>query len=152
MEKVDIRNTQEHYLDLIYKHLCVQSLLDLKAVNGEITKEILYNLHKSASISKTVFYGKKIAYSVFVIPTDDQEHSIFMISTTIGNSQGEELSFSFKEIIKSLPKSNFYSIVYKGNHKYSKILKENGFEYIRNITHGVENRVFFLLGKGVENA
>ena len=147
MAKINIVNTEKKYLDSIYKHLSVQSLLDIKAVNGEVTKNVLPSMLESSSVSKTVFYDGKIAYSVFVMPTDVEECSVFVVSTTLGYSDVESLRNTFSAIIKDLPEKNLYSIVYKGNHKYSKLLKDNGFRFIGNLIHGEENRNFLLLGK-----
>ena len=147
MAKISIVNTEKKYLESVYRHLSVQSLLDIKAVNGEVTKSVLPSMFESSSVSKTVFYDGKIAYSVFVIPTDVEECSVFVVSTTLGYSDVESLRNTFSAIIKDLPEKNLYSIVYKGNHKYSKLLKDNGFRFIRNLIHGEENRNFLLLGK-----
>ena len=147
MAKISIVNTEKKYLESVYRHLSVQSLLDIKAVNGEVTKSVLPSMLESSSVSKTVFYDGKIAYSVFVMPTDVEECSVFVVSTTLGYSDVESLRNTFSAIIKDLPEKNLYSIVYKGNHKYSKLLKDNGFRFIRNLIHGEENRNFLLLGK-----
>lgn len=147
MAKISIVNTEKKYLESVYRHLSVQSLLDIKAVNGEVTKNVLPSMLESSSVSKTVFYDGKIAYSVFVMPTDIEECSVFVVSTTLGYSDVESLRNTFSAIIKDLPEKNLYSIVYKGNHKYSKLLKDNGFRFIRNLIHGEENRNFLLLGK-----
>lgn len=147
MVKISIVNTEKKYLESVYRHLSVQSLLDIKAVNGEVTKSVLPSMLESSSVSKTVFYDGKIAYSVFVMPTDVEECSVFVVSTTLGYSDVESLRNTFSAIIKDLPEKNLYSIVYKGNHKYSKLLKDNGFRFIRNLIHGEENRNFLLLGK-----
>ena len=147
MEKIDIINTKKEHLSSLYKHLSVQSLLDIKAVNGEVTEGILVKLMQSSTISKTVMFGSKIAYTVFVMPTDINECSVFLVSTTLGYSNSKSLDESFSEIIKDLPECNFYSIVYKGNHRYAKLLKDNGFRFIRNLIHGAEKRNFLLLGK-----
>lgn len=147
MAKISIVNTEKKYLESVYRHLSVQSLLDIKAVNGEVTKNVLPSMLESSSVSKTVFYDGKIAYSVFVMPTDIEECSVFVASTTLGYSDVESLRNTFSAIIKDLPEKNLYSIVYKGNHKYSKLLKDNGFRFIRNLIHGEENRNFLLLGK-----
>ena len=147
MAKISIVNTEKKYLESVYRHLSVQSLLDIKAVNGEVTKNLLPSMLESSSVSKTVFYDGKIAYSVFVMPTDVEECSVFVVSTTLGYSDVESLRNTFSAIIKDLPEKNLYSIVYKGNHKYSKLLKDNGFRFIRNLIHGEENRNFLLLGK-----
>ena len=147
MAKISIVNTEKKYLESVYRHLSVQSLLDIKAVNGEVTKSVLPSMLESSSVSKTVFYDGKIAYSVFVMPTDVEECSVFVVSTTLGYSDVESLRNTFSAIIKDLPEKNLYSIVYKGNHKYSKLLKDNGFRFIRNLIHGEENRNFLLLRK-----
>ena len=147
MAKISIVNTEKKHLESVYRHLSVQSLLDIKAVNGEVTKNVLPSMLESSSVSKTVFYDGKIAYSVFVMPTDVEECSVFVVSTTLGYSDVESLRNTFSAIIKDLPEKNLYSIVYKGNHKYSKLLKDNGFRFIRNLIHGEENRNFLLLGK-----
>lgn len=147
MAKISIVNTEKKYLESVYRHLSVQSLLDIKAVNGEVTKNVLPSMLESSSVSKTVFYDGKIAYSVFVMPTDVEECSVFVVSTTLGYSDVESLINTFSAIIRDLPEKNLYSIVYKGNHKYSKLLKDNGFRFIRNLIHGEENRNFLLLGK-----
>lgn len=147
MAKISIVNTEKKYLESVYRHLSVQSLLDIKAVNGEVTKNVLPSMLESSSVSKTVFYDGKIAYSIFVMPTDVEECSVFVVSTTLGYSDVESLRNTFSAIIKDLPEKNLYSIVYKGNHKYSKLLKDNGFRFIRNLIHGEENRNFLLLGK-----
>ena len=147
MVAINILNTTKEHLSRLYKHLSVQSLLDIKAVNGEVSEEILDNLLSFSAVSKTVMFGGKIAYSVFVIPSKEGQYSIYLIASTNGYSQTKELYDTFASIIKDLPVGKFYSIVYKGNHKYFKLLKDNGFEFKKNIVHGAENRIFLLLGK-----
>ena len=152
MERIDIVYTKKEHLSSLYKHLSVQSLLDIKAVNGEVTESVLLNLLYSSVVSKTVLFSNKVAYSVFVMPTDIDECSVFLVSTTLGYSNSKSLDESFSDIIKDLPDANFYSIVYKGNHRYAKLLKDNGFRFIRNLIHGVEKRNFLLLGKMKDDA
>lgn len=147
MAKINIIDTKKEHLSSLYKHLSVQSLLDIKAVNGEVTEGVLNGLFDSSASAKTVLYGNKIAYVVFVLPTDIEECSIFVVSTTLGYSDSNTLDESFSAIIKDLPAMNFYSIVYKGNHRYAKLLKDNGFRFVRNLIHGAEKRIFLLLGK-----
>ena len=147
MARINIIDTKKEHLFSLYKHLSVQSLLDIKAVNGEVTERVLLDLITSSAVAKTVLYGDKIAYIVFVLPTDIDECSVFVISTTLGYSDSNALDESFSAIIKDLPDMNFYSIVYKGNHRYTKLLKDNGFRFIRNLIHGAEKRNFLLLGK-----
>lgn len=141
-----IEGKQEHLIGL-YRHLSIQSLLDIKAVNGEVTPHTLLELYNASSGIKTVYYGDKIAYVVFIIPTDVEECSVFMVGTTLGYSDTESLNMSFESIIKDLPNYDFYSIVYKGNHKFTKLLKDNGFRFVKNLIHGVEKRNFLLLEK-----
>ena len=147
MARINIIDTKKEHLSSLYKHLSVQSLLDIKAVNGEVTERVLLDLITSSAVAKTVLYGDKIAYIVFVLPTDIDECSVFVVSTTLGYSDSNALDESFSAIIKDLPDMNFYSIVYKGNHRYTKLLKDNGFRFIRNLIHGAEKRNFLLLGK-----
>lgn len=59
MAKISIVNTEKKYLESVYRHLSVQSLLDIKAVNGEVTKNVLPSMLESSSVSKTVFYDGK---------------------------------------------------------------------------------------------
>lgn len=147
MARINIIDAKKEHLSNLYRHLSVQSLLDIKAVNGEVTEGVLANLINSSAKAKTVMYGDKIAYVVFVLPTDVDECSVFVVSTTLGYSDSNALDESFSSIIKDLPDMNFYSIVYKGNHRYAKLLKDNGFRFIRNLIHGAEKRNFLLLGK-----
>jgi hypothetical protein len=147
MDNIKIINTDKDCLNKLYKHLSVQSLLDIKAVNGEVNIDVLISLKNRSSVCKTVLFNNKVAYTVFVIPTAENENSIYLLSSTIGYSDTEELRSSFQNIINDLPNENFYSIVYKGNSKYAKLLKDNGFRFIRNLIHGVEERNFLLLGK-----
>lgn len=147
MARINIINTEKKHIVNLYRHLSVQSLLDIKAVNGEVTLAIMSSLLQASSISKTVLYDDKVAYSVFVMPTDENECSVFVVSTTLGYSDTESLNESFSSIIRDLPDFNLYSIVYKGNHKYAKLLKDNSFRFIRNLIHGEEKRNFLLLGR-----
>lgn len=147
MARIDIEDLTATHLKALYRHLSVQSLLDIKAVNGFIDDKILIGLVNKSTIAKTVLFDGKVAYSFFVLPTDEKECSIYVISTTLGYSDKESLRKSFEALIKDLPNNNFYSIVYKGNHGYSKLLKDNGFRFIKEIIHGAEQRQFLLLGK-----
>ena len=147
MVKYKIIDTDNESLSRLYKHLSVQSLLDIKAVNGEVTEGVLKDLKEMSIVSKTVYYDSKLAYTVFVLPSDKEECSFFVISSTLGYAHKDILQTSFESIIKDLPNFNFYSIVYKGNHQYAKLLKDNGFNQIKEMIHGVEKRSFVLLGK-----
>lgn len=147
MTKYDIKDTNKKHILVLYHHLSVQSLLDIKAVNGEVSTGILASLLESSSVSKTVMYDNKVAYTVFVMPTNINECSVFVVSTTLGYSDTETLKETFSAIIRDLPDFNLYSIVYKGNHKYAKLLKDNGFRFIKNLIHGEEKRNFLLLGR-----
>ena len=145
MARIDIEDLKENHLKATYRHLSVQSLLDIKAVNGYVDEKILTTMYSNSSMAKTVMFDGKVAYILFVMPTDEKECSIFVISTTLGYSDKESLEKSFEALIKDLPNYNFYSIVYKGNHCYSKLLKSNGFKFVKEIIHGVEQRQFLLL-------
>lgn len=149
MVKVNFEDTKREHLDILYRHLSVQSLLDIKSVNGEVSVYILKEMFDRSINIKSIFYNGKLAYCVFVLPTDENEFSIYLISTTLGYSEKNALKESFESIIRDLPKSNYYSIVYKGNHKFTKLLRDNGFVLVKNLIHGVEKRMFFLLEKKV---
>ena len=147
MARLSINPTKKEYLQSLYKHLSIQSILDIKAVNGEVTESVLHNLLNMSSSSWTVFYGDRLAYTGFIMTSDIEECSVFVVSTSLGYSDKDAMQKSFSGIIKDLPNYNFYSIVYKGNHQYAKLLKDNGFTFIRDLVHGVEKRSFLLLGK-----
>lgn len=147
MVKYKIIDTDDSCISLLYKHLSVQSLLDMKAVNGEVTENVLKDLRDMSLKSKTVYYDNKLAYVIFVIPTTENECSLFIVSSTLGYAFKDTLQETFENIIKDLPNCYFYSIVYKGNHQYAKLLKDNGFKQIKEMIHGVEKRNFILLGK-----
>jgi hypothetical protein len=145
MVKISVSDTKSKYFKTLFTHIAVQSLLDLKAVNGFINVELLDEMLNMSAESKTVFCDGKLAYTAFIMPTDENESCVYIVATTFGYSNYDIMNKSFAEIIKGLPKQTLYSIVYTGNHKYAKLLKDNNFETIKTITHGVEQRSFYLM-------
>ena len=145
MVKISICNTKEKYFNMLFTHIAVQSLLDLKAVNGCINVDLLKEMLDMSAQSKTVFCDGKLAYTAFIMPSDEGESCVYIIASTFGYGNYDLMNKSFAEIIKGLPKQRLYSIVYIGNHKYAKLLKDNNFETIKTITHGVEQRSFYLM-------
>lgn len=145
MVKINISDTKDKYFKTLFTHISIQSLLDLKAVNGCINIELLKEMLDMSAESKTVFCDGKLAYTTFVMPSDEEESCLYIIATTFGYSNYDLMNKTFSDIIKGLPKQRLYSIVYTGNHKYAKLLKDNMFETLKTITHGVEQRNFYLM-------
>lgn len=150
MISISVEKATEKHIESLYRHLSVQSILDLKAVNGEVNVQILKDLYVQSHKATAVLFGGRVAYVVFVVPTDENEFAVYMLATSLGYSEREELDKSFESIIIDLPNSKLYSIVYEGNHRYAKLLKDNGFRFVRNMLHGVEKRNFLLLGKNID--
>lgn len=150
MVSINLEKTSKTHIDSLYRHLSVQSMLDMKAVNGEVNIEVLRSLYAQSYQAVTTLFGGRVAYVTFVVPTDKDEYAVYVISTTLGYSDGESLDKSFESIIRDLPNCKLYSIVYKGNHRYARLLKDNGFHFIREVIHGVEKRNFLLLGKNTD--
>lgn len=150
MASLSFEKTADTHIETLYRHLSVQSMLDMKAVNGEVNIDILRGLYAQSHKSVTVLYGGRVAYVVFVVPTDVSEFGVYMFSTSLSTTDGAFLNKSFESVIRDLPNCKLYSIVYEGNHRYAKLLKDNGFRFVRNILHGVEKRNFLLLGKNTD--
>lgn len=130
--------------ELLY-HLSVQSLLDLKAFNGQITLSDIAYSQVLSSYAKTVFFGNKVAYVVFGIPSENKgQINLFIHATTEGYSKMSLMKESLYSIINDLQKDKICSIVYKGNNKLQSLLRANGFKFKSSMIFGKERRTFCL--------
>lgn len=135
---------QEDAKELIY-HLSVQSLLDIKSINGQITLNDIIEMKNMTTYCKTVFFNKHVAYIVFGIPSESKgQINLFLYATTEGYSKMKMMKESLFSITNDLQKFKICSIVYKGNKKLQSLLKANDFKFNKNIFFGKENRVFSL--------
>ena len=140
MEQLKIRKALDKDFEELYNHLSVQSLLDMKAIHGFTGVSVLSELKDMSTEVISVIQGGKLAYCLFVIPTDNGEANLFAYSTTIGFND-----ITLSSVLNDLKSYNFYSIVYKGNKKLSSILKKVGFRFKKNIVYGMENKKFLVL-------
>lgn len=130
--------------ELIY-HLSVQSLLDLKAINGQITFEDIMVAKNMSTYSKTVLFNGRVAYVVFGIPSEAKNQlNLFIYATTEGYSKMDVMKESLFSVINDLQSSKICSIVYRGNKKLQSLLRANGFAFEKNMCFGKENRTFCL--------
>ena len=144
-KRIDIAEfKQQDAKELIY-HMSVQSLLDIKAVHGQITLNDLIETWNMATYCKTVFFNRHVAYVVFGIPSESKgQINLFLYATTEGYSKMKLMKESLFSITNDLQKYKICSIVYKGNKKLQSLLKANEFKFNKNIFFGRENRVFSL--------
>ena len=144
-KRIDFKDfTPKHASELLY-HLSVQSLLDLKAINGRITYDDIIEASRLSIYSKTVLFSGHVAYIVFGIPSEDKGRlNMFLYATTEGYSKIDVMKESLFTITNDLQKYKICSIVYKGNKKLQSLLRTNDFKFYKNTFFGKENRMFSL--------
>ena len=144
--KIRTENTKEKDLDELMYHMAVQTLLDMKAIYGRITKEDIREAINLSYTCRSIFFGGHLAAIVFFVLSDDNKNTLnmFVYATTEGFSKVDMLKESLFGIINGLQKTRFRSIVYKGNKKLQSILRANGFKFNKNVCFGEENRNFCL--------
>lgn len=144
-KRIDLVKFTGRYANELLYHLSVQSLLDLKAINGQITLEDIMVASNMSVYSKAVLFGGHVAYVVFGIPSEtDGQINLFLYATTEGYSKIQMMKESLFGIINDLQKNKICSIVYKGNRKLQSLLRANGFKFSKNMFFGKENRMFSL--------
>ena len=130
--------------ELLY-HMSVQSLLDLKSINGQITFEDIMEASKMAVYTRTVLFNGHVAYVAFGIPSETKgQVNLFLYATTEGYSKMQTMKESLFSVINDLQKFKICSIVYKGNKKLQSLLRANDFKFDKNLFFGKERRMFSL--------
>ena len=144
-KRIDFREfTPKDAGELLY-HMSVQSLLDLKSINGQITFSDIIDAHRMSVYSKTVLFSGRVAYIAFGIPSEtDGQINLFLSATTEGYSKMGIMKESLFSVINDLQNFKICSIVYKGNRKLQSLLRVNGFKFNKNLFFGKENRMFSL--------
>ena len=146
--KINIRDFQQKDIDELIYHLAVQTLLDIKAIYGQITKLDIDEATRLAIVSKTILFGNRIAAIVVGVPSENKESlNLFLYATTEGFSKLDMLKEAMFSVINSLQKNKICSIVYKGNKKLQSILRASGLKFKRSVCFGKENRQFYLYVK-----
>lgn len=146
--RINIRDFQEKDTDELLYHLAVQTLLDMKAIYGQITKEDIDEASRLAIVNKTILFGNRIAAIVLGIPSENKESfNLFLYATTEGFSKIDLLKEAMFSVINGLQKNKICSIVYKGNKKLQSILRASGLKFKKSVCFGKENRQFYLFVK-----
>lgn len=144
-KRIDFKEfTQKDASELLY-HMSVQSLLDLKSINGQITFSDIMDASKMSVYSKAVLFNGRVAYIVFGIPSETEgQINLFLYATTEGYSKMQTMKESLFSVINDLQNFKICSIVYKGNRKLQSLLRANDFKFNKNMFFGKENRMFSL--------
>lgn len=144
-KRIDYREfTAKEASELLY-HLSVQSLLDLKSINGQITFNDIMDASKMSTYAKAVLFNGHVAYVALGIPSETKgQINLFLYATTEGYSKMQTMKESLFSVINDLQKFKICSIVYKGNKKLQSLLRSNGFQFSKNLFFGKEKRMFSL--------
>ena len=146
--KINIREVQDKDVNELMYHLAVQTLLDVKAIYGQIVRSDIEEALKLSVFSKVVLFGNRVAAVVIGVPSDNKENlNLFLYATTEGFSKLDMLKEAMFNIINSLQKNKICSIVYKGNKKLQSILRASGLKFKKSVCFGEENRQFYLFVK-----
>lgn len=144
-KRIDYKDFTTKEASELLHHLSVQSLLDLKAINGQITFSDIMDASKMSWYSKAVLFNGHVAYVAFGIPSEaENQMNLFIYATTEGYSKMQIMKESLFKITNDLQKFKICSIVYKGNKKLQSLLRANGFKFSKNMFFGKENRMFSL--------
>ena len=147
-KRIDFKDFSARDAGELLRHMSVQSLLDMKSINGQITFDDIMVAQKMSVYSKAVMFNGHVAYAVFGIPSDtDGQINMFIYATTEGYSKMQTMKESLFTIINDLQKYKICSIVYKGNKKLQSLLRANDFKFNKNLFFGKENRMFSLFVK-----
>ena len=144
-KRIDFKDFTAKYAGELLYHLSVQSLLDLKAVNGQITFQDIIDTSKMSDYCKVVLFNDRVAYVAFGVPSENKgQINLFLYATTEGYSKMQIMKESLFTITNDLQKYKICSIVYKGNKKLQSLLRANDFKFNKNLFFGKENRMFSL--------
>ena len=144
-KRIDFKDFTARDASELLHHLSVQSLLDMKSINGQITFDDIMVAQKMSVYSKTALFNGHVAYVVLGIPSEsDGQINLFIYATTEGYSKMQTMKESLFTIINDLQKFKICSIVYKGNKKLQSLLRANDFKFNKNMFFGKENRMFSL--------
>ena len=145
VKRIDYKDFSIDYVKQLMYHMSVQSLLDIKAMNGRVSPEDIILANDMAVYSKVVFFGTHVAYVVFGIPSETSgQINLFIYATTEAYSKMAMTKESLFSVINDLQKYKVCSIIYKGNKKLQSLLRANGFKYSKSMFFGRENRTFCL--------
>lgn len=113
-------------LDLVLKHMSVQSILDMKENFGEVSARAMQKLNEE-SYASFAFYGMdKLCGCCFVFDAGDV-YNLVTYTTTSFSKLKDEAKFDVKKQLKELQNKEINAIVYTGANQVLSLLYSVGF-------------------------
>lgn len=116
----------------IYKHLSVQSILDMKENFGEVSMRALAKMNNDCLMSFDVRAGDDVVCAGFVYDAQDV-YNLVVYTTTRFTQHKDECREAITEALKPLKDKEINSIIYGGANTVLGVLYSVGFMPIKKV-------------------
>lgn len=116
----------------VYKHLSVQSMLDMKENFGEVSMQAMKKLNSDCVMSFGVRVDKDVVCVCFVYDAKDV-YNLIVYTTTRFTQHKEECRKGIQEALKPLNEKEINSIIYGGANTVLSVLYSVGFAPIKKV-------------------
>ena len=116
----------------IYKHLSVQSMLDMKENFGEVSMAAMKRLNDECLTSFNVRVGDDAVCACFVYDAKDV-YNLIVYTTTRFSQHKEECKKAIQDALKPLNEKEINSIIYRGANTVLSVLYSVGFAPIKKV-------------------
>lgn len=116
----------------VYKHLSVQSILDMKENFGEVSMAVIAKMNNDCLSSFDVRSGEDIVCAGFVYDADDV-YNLIVYTTTRFTQHKDECRDAIQEALKPLKDKEINSIIYSGANTVLGVLYSVGFMPIKKV-------------------
>ena len=137
--EIKIKKGLKKHIKNFYNHLGIESILDLKAVTGRVYVEDIYELYKKSKEVFSILNNDFVSCMIFLCENDKKEYNMYIYSTSLNKI------CDIKDVLKDYEDKAISTIIYDGNKKIIKMLKNSGFIEKDIIKYGYEKRKFRLL-------
>lgn len=116
----------------VYKHLSVQSMLDMKENFGEVSMQAMKKLNADCVTSFGVKVDNDVVCVCFVYDAKDV-YNLIVYTTTHFTQHKEECRKGIQEALKPLNEKEINSIIYGGANTVLSVLYSVGFAPIKKV-------------------
>lgn len=116
----------------VYKHLSVQSILDMKENFGEVSMAVIRKMNDDCLSSFDVHVGDDIVCAGFVYDAGEV-YNLIVYTTTRFTQHKDECRDAIQEALKPLKDKEINSIIYGGANTVLGVLYSVGFAPIKKV-------------------
>lgn len=116
----------------VYKHLSVQSILDMKENFGEVSMAVIAKMNNDCLSSFDVRVGEDIVCAGFIYDAGDV-YNLIIYTTTRFTQHKDECRDAIQEALNPLKDKEINSIIYSGANTVLGVLYSVGFMPIKKV-------------------